>query len=92
MVRTESNPMPEADAILSSTSMGSMALAPRYGFAPTPEYKITKTAMNMLNVQWALALEKEGFTVLAISPGVSDDPKISSPCSFRLPQHCMTDS
>lgn len=40
-----------------------------YSFSPTQAYKITKAAMNMLTAQWAMALESEGFTVLAITPG-----------------------
>lgn len=37
----------------------------------TPAYKVTKAALNMLTVQYAQDLEEEGFTVLAITPGVS---------------------
>ncbi|PLB46550.1 putative short chain oxidoreductase [Aspergillus steynii IBT 23096] len=52
-----------------STTVGSIAQAPKYKMSPTPAYKITKAALNMLTVQYAQELEKEGFTVLAISPG-----------------------
>ncbi|KAK4501559.1 hypothetical protein PRZ48_007368 [Zasmidium cellare] len=52
-----------------STAMGSIAYAPRYDFARTPEYKISKAAMNMLTAQYALEYAGEGFTFLAISPG-----------------------
>ena len=38
---------------------------------PDPAYKSHKTALNMLTVQWAEALGDSGFTVVAISPGVS---------------------
>jgi NAD(P)-dependent dehydrogenase (short-subunit alcohol dehydrogenase family) len=36
----------------------------------TPSYKITKAALNMLTVIYANELEKEGFTVFCVSPGV----------------------
>ncbi|KAH8821962.1 putative short chain oxidoreductase [Xylogone sp. PMI_703] len=55
--------------IMVSSTAGSMAYTHRYSWAPTPEYKITKAAMNMLAVQYALEFGNEGFTVLAISPG-----------------------
>ena len=42
-----------------------------YKQQPTPAYKISKAALNMLTVQYALDLEYAGFTVLAICPGVS---------------------
>ncbi|RYO28231.1 hypothetical protein AA0113_g3479 [Alternaria arborescens] len=40
-----------------------------FKFQPTPAYKVSKAALNMLTVQWAESLEKDGFTVLAICPG-----------------------
>lgn len=39
-----------------------------------PSYKISKAALNMLTVQYSISLRKEGFTVIAISPGVSNPP------------------
>lgn len=39
--------------------------------APAHGYKISKTALNMLNLQWALEYQEKGFTFLNISPGVS---------------------
>lgn len=42
-----------------------------YKQQPTPAYKISKAALNMLTVQYALDLQDAGFTVLAICPGVS---------------------
>lgn len=36
-----------------------------------PAYKITKAALNMLTVQYAQTYEQDGFTFMAISPGVS---------------------
>ncbi len=41
-----------------------------YTFAPAPSYKITKAAVNSLMVNYAVDLEKEGFTVFPVSPGV----------------------
>lgn len=52
--------------------MGSIGMAAKFKAAPAPSYKISKAALNMLTVQYALALEDEGFTVVAISPGVSN--------------------
>ena len=46
-------------------------MASGYALAPTPEYKISKAALNMLTVQYAQELGKEGFIFLPISPGVS---------------------
>lgn len=57
--------------IPSSTSVGSIAYSSRFAQNPTPEYKITKAAMNMLASQYALEYGPQGFTVLAASPGVS---------------------
>jgi NAD(P)-dependent dehydrogenase (short-subunit alcohol dehydrogenase family) len=37
----------------------------------TPAYKISKAALNMLTVQYAQQYVDDGFTFLAISPGVS---------------------
>ncbi|KAL8952132.1 MAG: hypothetical protein Q9222_001944 [Ikaeria aurantiellina] len=53
----------------SSTTLGSMTLAANYHSMPVPAYKVSKAALNMLTVQYAIALEKEGFTFVAISPG-----------------------
>lgn len=51
--------------------MGSLTKAGNYTWAPTPAYKITKAALNMLTIQYAQDFAKEGVTFLAISPGVS---------------------
>lgn len=48
-----------------------MTLSAMGNFQPTPAYKVSKTAVNMLTVQWAESLESDGFAVLAICPGVS---------------------
>lgn len=46
-------------------------MAPYLRQLPVPAYKISKTALNALTVQYALDLEEEGFMVFALSPGVS---------------------
>ncbi|KAH6613148.1 short-chain dehydrogenase/reductase SDR [Boeremia exigua] len=52
-----------------SSSLGSMALSAMGKFQPTPAYKVSKAAVNMLTVQWAESLESNSFVVLAICPG-----------------------
>lgn len=46
-------------------------MSSNYEHLLTPSYKITKAALNMMTVQYALTYAQEGFTFLAISPGVS---------------------
>ena len=55
----------------SSTTLGSFAKAELYREAPAPAYKISKAALNMLTLQYAYQYEAEGFTFLAVTPGVS---------------------
>ncbi|KAL9582346.1 MAG: hypothetical protein Q9212_003348 [Teloschistes hypoglaucus] len=52
-----------------SSTLGSITTAARYEPMPTPAYKISKAALNMLTVQYALSLEKEGFTCISMSRG-----------------------
>ncbi|KAH8828641.1 short-chain dehydrogenase-like protein [Flagelloscypha sp. PMI_526] len=52
-----------------SSPVGSLAIAPHLTIFPTPAYKISKTALNMLTVQWANDFGKEGFTIIPLSPG-----------------------
>lgn len=54
----------------SSSSFGSIEWASAASSYPGPAYKISKAALNSLTKQWALALESEDFTVLALNPGV----------------------
>ena len=63
--------------------MGSIELTHKYPFAPTPAYKISKAAVNMLTKQWALDFAKEGFTFITTSPGVHTQPEsiIENPTS-----------
>jgi len=52
-----------------STTLGSIAKAKDYALMPVPAYKISKSALNSLTVQYALQFAEEGFTFFAISPG-----------------------
>lgn len=54
----------------SSTTFGSITIAPHIHFMPAPAYKISKAAMNALTVQYALDHGKEGFSFMALCPGV----------------------
>ncbi|CZT05500.1 related to short chain oxidoreductase (CsgA) [Rhynchosporium agropyri] len=54
-----------------TTTLGSLGLAGSYSFSPSPAYKITKAALNMLTIQYALDYAEKGFTIFALSPGVS---------------------
>lgn len=50
--------------------MGSISLAQAAAALPAPAYKISKAALNALTVQYALEYENEGFTFMALCPGV----------------------
>ncbi|KAJ9615696.1 hypothetical protein H2200_001772 [Cladophialophora chaetospira] len=52
-----------------SSILGSMGIASRFAAYPVSTYKVSKAAVNALTVQWSLELAKEGFTVIAASPG-----------------------
>ncbi|EXJ75459.1 uncharacterized protein A1O5_02155 [Cladophialophora psammophila CBS 110553] len=52
-----------------STTVGSISQAEGFAQAPFPAYKVSKAALNMLTVQYALEYGKEGFTFYVISPG-----------------------
>ncbi|TKX21183.1 hypothetical protein C1H76_6724 [Elsinoe australis] len=52
-----------------TSTMGSMAMSAFFKHQPTPAYKVSKAALNMLTVQYSEALEGEGFTVVALCPG-----------------------
>jgi NAD(P)-dependent dehydrogenase (short-subunit alcohol dehydrogenase family) len=54
-----------------------MAMAQKYRLS-TPAYKISKAALNMLTVQYAIAFAKEGFIFVPLSPGVCYSPFSSS--------------
>jgi NAD(P)-dependent dehydrogenase (short-subunit alcohol dehydrogenase family) len=52
-----------------STTVGTFGMAPIHRAIPAVSYKISKAALNMLTLQYAFALEGEGFTVVGVSPG-----------------------
>ena len=53
-----------------SSELGSITAAENFSASPPfPSYKISKTAVNMLTVQYAMELGPKGFTVFAVSPG-----------------------
>ncbi|KAL2074163.1 hypothetical protein VTL71DRAFT_7941 [Oculimacula yallundae] len=52
-----------------TTTLGSLNLAPSYSWSPAPAYKISKAALNMLTIQYALDYASKGFTIFALSPG-----------------------
>lgn len=57
--------------------MGAFSWAERLQHMNANAYKISKTGLNMLNKIFALDLASEGFTFLAISPGVSIGPPVT---------------
>lgn len=61
-----------------TSTVGSITHAHRIVLLDTPAYKISKTALNSLTMQYSLSYEKEGFTIFGISPGVSSPLHISS--------------
>ena len=52
-----------------SSTLGSIGMKDIFAMAPVSSYKISKTALNMLTVQYSVDLAGEGFTVVAVSPG-----------------------
>lgn len=56
---------------LRSSSGGSIERSPVYSIMAIPAYKVSKAALNMLTVQYAQSYADEGFTFLAVNPGVS---------------------
>ena len=63
--------------------MGSIAYTKRFAFASAQAYKISKAGMNMLTAQYAMELEKEGFTCFAVTPGVSTQCQPSITNSYK---------
>lgn len=55
-----------------------MAHARKWMISKQYAYKISKTALNALTVQYAYSLEEEGFGVFSICPGVSFSPENSA--------------
>ncbi|CAG8255128.1 unnamed protein product [Penicillium salamii] len=52
-----------------STTLASMAMADTFRLLPSPAYKISKAALNMLTVQYANQYSDDGFIFLGVSPG-----------------------
>ncbi|KAH8804302.1 short-chain dehydrogenase-like protein [Flagelloscypha sp. PMI_526] len=52
-----------------SSPLGLLSLVPRYGVIPSPAYKISKAALNMLTAQYANDLVKDDFKVFCVNPG-----------------------
>lgn len=57
--------------VLGSLENNARALKDFYKQLQVPAYKITKAALSMLTVQYALEAEEKGVTVFQLSPGVS---------------------
>ncbi|KAL4748899.1 hypothetical protein BDW72DRAFT_205223 [Aspergillus terricola var. indicus] len=51
------------------STLGSVTLSRQFLRSPAHAYKISKAAMNMMTVQYALQYADDGFTVFAVSPG-----------------------
>lgn len=62
-------------------------MAKNYAQMPVPSYKITKAALNMLTVQYALDFAEKGFTIIAVSPGVRG-PGLIQADSSCIPDFC----
>jgi NAD(P)-dependent dehydrogenase (short-subunit alcohol dehydrogenase family) len=58
--------------------MGSIAMQKNFVHSPAPAYKISKAALNMLTVQYALGYADQGFTFVALSPGVKLPPTLGT--------------
>jgi len=52
--------------------MGDIDLAYKSSTDLSVPYSISKSAVNMVNAKYAVALKEEGFIFLAISPGLVD--------------------
>ncbi|KAH8808997.1 short chain oxidoreductase [Xylogone sp. PMI_703] len=74
------------EIVLISSSMGSITRAPDFMFQPTPAYKISKAALNMLMVQYSLDLADEGFIVFSMCPGWVQTDMGSSAADLTIEQ------
>ncbi|KAE8337109.1 hypothetical protein BDV24DRAFT_154670 [Aspergillus arachidicola] len=52
-----------------SSGLGSIGNAAAWAAQDSPSYKVSKAALNMLTVQYALSLADDGFTFIVLSPG-----------------------
>lgn len=53
-----------------SSSMGSPKFCLDVNYAPAPAYSISKAALNMVVAKFSTKFKNEGFTFIAISPGL----------------------
>ena len=56
--------------IFRSSNVGSFLNARRFAQYMSPAYKISKTALNSLTVQYAMEYENDGFAFVSVCPGV----------------------
>jgi NAD(P)-dependent dehydrogenase (short-subunit alcohol dehydrogenase family) len=64
--------------------VGSIGMLQAFGQVPAPAYKVSKTALNMLTALYGLDYGKQGFTVVALSPGVPVYcPRMKTQLTFR---------
>ena len=56
--------------LIVTSSMGSPEFARTTQYVEAPCYSISKSALNMVIVKFAVALKDEGFVVLGVSPGL----------------------
>jgi NAD(P)-dependent dehydrogenase (short-subunit alcohol dehydrogenase family) len=55
--------------VIVSSELGSMHEKDFSAMVPTASYKVSKAAVNMIMVQYALELKPKGFTVFCVNPG-----------------------
>ena len=78
-----------------SSTLGSIAMSPGHRFN-CEAYKVSKSALNALTVEYAAQFAHEGLVFVAISPGVSSpylfcnfSSWVAGACSF-LDRHMLT--
>lgn len=55
--------------------MGSVTNTKKFMLTPDPAYRVSKAVLNCLTAVYADELEDEGFSFVAVSPGVSVNVK-----------------
>lgn len=55
--------------VIITSELGSMGAKDYSAAAPFPSYKVSKAAVNMIMVQYAMELKPKGYTVFGVSPG-----------------------
>ncbi|KAL2813555.1 hydroxyacyl dehydrogenase [Aspergillus granulosus] len=69
-----------------STVYASLRKGSDVAYAPCPAYKISKTALNALTVQYAISYQDEGFIFLAVNPGWLQSDMGGMDADLTLPQ------